>query len=329
MGGSDHVVDGYLTSGAYAARHGAGNALESLFKLFFSGSEPRFPTIASTYNRMLAIALLLAGAVVAMALIERMLGGPKGAGWDVLPRTLAAVIAAVVGLGLVEYAAHYANLLAHAWDLAFAEHGLNLVQKIRDTYQPSADFGQALGSALGLLLIALFTIVLVILIAIELVIRSALILITTAFLPLVCVMAIWPRLSPALSHLAEFMTALLLSKFVIITAVYIGFSMVADGYGAPKGDTTNTGGMVVGLATLLIALFSPIVLLQGIRFAHTAGASTARAWSTGGFKAAGAVAGAGLGRRLIGSGSRGLRSAAGRAGAGRRANKQVDPRSTP
>jgi hypothetical protein len=278
---------------------------------------------------MLAIALLLAGAIVAMALIEQMLGGPRGAGWDVLPRTLAAVVAAVLGLGLVEYAAHYANLLAQAWDIAFAEHGLNLVQKIRETYQPSADVGQAFGSALGLILITLFTMVLVTLIAIELIIRSALILITTAFFPLVCVLAIWPRLSPALSHLAEFMTALLLSKFVIITAVYIGFSMVADGYGAPKGDTTNTSGMVAGLATLLIALFSPVVLLQGIRFAHTAGASTARAWTSGGFKAIGAVIGAGVGRRLVASGSVPVRNAVGRSRAARRHGTQADPRSAP
>jgi hypothetical protein len=307
------AIDPYVSSGAHSAAQGAGNAVQSLHTSFFSGTEPNLATLVPTYNRMLAIALLLAGAFVGMALIERNLGGPRGAGWSVIPRTLAAVIAAVIGLSVVEYAAGYANLLAHAWDISYVEHGLNLAQKIQSAYSHPASAGQALGSALGLILTGLFTMVLVMLIAIELVIRSALILTTTAFLPLVCVMAIWPRLSPVLSHLVEFLVAVLLSKFVIVTAVYIGFSMVASGYGAPKSDTAASDGMVIGLATLLIALFSPIVLLQGIRFTHTASASAVRGWGAAGIGAASAVA-------LRGLASRGARRAA-QPGLGKRAGE--------
>ena len=54
---------------------------------------------------------------------------------------------------------------------------------------------------------AVLTLLLTILLQVELVLRSALLMVTTAFLPLVCVMAIWPRLSglagPDLSRPAE------------------------------------------------------------------------------------------------------------------------------
>src|SRR5205807_2303358 len=46
------------------------------------------PGLTHAYSRMLAIALLLVGAVVAFALVERLLGGSHGAGVEIVPRTL-------------------------------------------------------------------------------------------------------------------------------------------------------------------------------------------------------------------------------------------------
>ena len=79
-------------------------------------TEPSFTAIGPAYNRMLAIALLLAGAFISAAVAERVLGGPKGAGWNVIPRTVAACMAAFAGLGVVEYLAHYASLMATAME---------------------------------------------------------------------------------------------------------------------------------------------------------------------------------------------------------------------
>ena len=64
--------------------------------------------------------------------------------------------------------------------------------------------------------------------------------------------------------MAEFLVLLLMSKFVMVTAVYVGFSMVA--YGAIPGNQ----GMAVGIATLLLAAFSPMLFRsQGIRIGET------------------------------------------------------------
>ena len=205
----------------------------------------------------------------------------RSAAFSLLPRTLAAVTGAVVSLSLVQYLAHYAGLLAHTWDPGFLAGTQQLIQHVNAAYAVPATAGAALGSAVGLILMSLLTVLLAVLLLMELVLRSALLLVTTAFLPLVCVMAIWPRLSPALTHLVEFLVALLLSKFVIVTAVYIGFTMVVAGSAAPAADATGSGAMVVGLATLLVALLSPVILLQGIRFTHTAGATAVRGWSLG------------------------------------------------
>jgi hypothetical protein len=85
-------------------------------------------------------------------------------------------------------------------------------------------------------------------------------------------MAIWPRLAGAATRMAELLVLLLMSKFVMVTAVYVGFSMVA--FGAIPGNQ----GMAVGIATLLLAAFWPILLLQGIRIGQTSTSSVVRGW---------------------------------------------------
>ena len=56
--------------------------------------------------------------------------------------------------------------------------------------------------------------------------RAALVLTITAFVPLVCVLAIWPRMAGGALHLAEFVIGLLLSKFVVATAFVVGLSLL-------------------------------------------------------------------------------------------------------
>jgi hypothetical protein len=143
---------------------------------------------------------------------------------------------------------------------------------VQAIYAQSITPAQALGSWIGLLIVALLTVALVLLVYVELVLRAALILVTATFVPLVSVMAIWPRLSGAASHLAQFLLALLLSKFVIVTALYVGFTMVAQGLGASNGSS------LAGLAILLVAVFSPVVLLQGVRFAEAGTSHLVRGW---------------------------------------------------
>ena len=273
--GTDQYVNAYAQQAAQAA----GQAVAWLLKVLGPDTEPSFGAISLAYNRMLAIALLLAGAFISAAVAERILGGPKGAGWNVIPRTVAACMAAFAGLGVIEYLARYAALLPTAW----ASPGGELTSGIQAGSQQLYVTGgqeQALGSFIGLLLVAIITLLLTLLLYVEMVLRAALILVTATFIPLVCVMAIWPRLSGAATRMAEFLVLLLMSKFVMVTAVYVGFSMVA--YGAIPGNQ----GMAVGIATLLLAAFSPLLLLQGIRIGESSTSSVVRGWGAAGISAA-------------------------------------------
>lgn len=303
---SSSYFDAIVALVAKAIAVAAGTAVLGLVRAFGEATEPDLSSITGTYNRMLAIALLLAGAFIAMALIERILGGPRGAGWDVVPRALAACGAAVVALSLVRYLAGYASLLSTAWTTDFLSDALGLLPRIAGMYSSPEATVAAVGSGAAIV-VGLVTLLLAVLVYVELVIRAALILVTTVFIPLVCVMWIWPRTAGAASHLFEFLVALLLSKFVVVTAVYVGFSLAVHGLvSAPVPGAAP--GVMTGLATLALAAFSPIVLMQGVRFTHQgagnivrSGAATAVRAGTAG---AGLALGLGLGSRFASLGGR-------------------------
>jgi hypothetical protein len=297
MGGSatDQWVQQWAESIARWSAQTAGEAVKSLLQVFGPATEPSFGTISPAYNRMLAIALLVAGAFVVFALLEKILGGTKGAGWEVLPRTLVACMAAFAALGVVEYAAYYANLLASAWNQDFFGASALLAGKVDAIYSAPITGRQALGSAAGMFLVCFLTTLLALLIYIELILRAALVLVSTTFLPFMCVMAIWPRMAGVLRHLVEFIVALLFSKFVIATAVYVGFSLVAHGFAGDRPGQDAPNALITGLATLMVAAFSPLILLQGIRITDASASNLVRTWGGGAARAATGAAGFGLG----------------------------------
>ena len=267
-----------VTQLALAALAFAGAQVQLLLSAFGSSTEPDFGSVASSYGEMLAIALLLSGAVIACALIERILGGQQGAGWSVIPRTVMCVALAVCGIQIVQYLAHYADLLANVWFLPTTSgqdsHGILAAWGI-DSQQTASSF--VTKNVWNLLLLGFFAGILAFFVYLELVIRGALILLLTLFIPLVCVMGIWPRLTASAVHLAEFLVGLLLSKFVLATAVALGFGLLIKGLFV-QHTGSPTQGLATGIALLLIAAFSPVVLVQGLRFTHSAAGQASRRW---------------------------------------------------
>jgi hypothetical protein len=273
-------------------------AVLTLLGAFGSGTEPDFGSVAPAYDRMLAIGLLLVVFFASMAIAEYQLGGSQGAGFSAIPRTLVACFAAFVGLALVGYLESYAALLATAWTPDFLGQNAHLDQVISRLYNAKQLSAPALGSVFGLMLTAVLTVLLALFVYVELVLRAALILITTTFIPLVSTMWIWPRLAGAASHMAQFLVGLLLSKFVIATSVYVGYSIIVKGLVDSAGGAASTG-MVIGLATLAVAALAPVVLLQGVHFGHQASAPLARGWAMAGANMATSV-----GQRLRGPAGR-------------------------
>jgi hypothetical protein len=280
--------DQLMASLAYWAATDARLAILSLLSSFGNSTEPDFTAIAPVYDRMLAIALLLLGAVVAFGMIERIAGGPQGVGWAVVGRVVVAVFFAYSGLAVVQYMASYSALLATTWTPDFLALA-NAVGPAGDPIGVAGGLHQG-RSLLGLILTALLLAFLALVVYLELIVRSALILTVTAFVPLVCALSIWPRMASSAVHLGEFLIGLLLSKFVVATALYVGLHLVVPALIKGQPPAGKADWMESGVAVLLIAAFSPLVLFQGLRFAHGSAGSVAR----------------GLGANGVGAGSFGV-----------------------
>jgi len=245
-------------------------------------TEPDLAAIVPVYDRMLAIALLLVGAIIALALVERIAWSSQGTGLAIIPRVVAATFFAYAGLGTVKYVAGYASLLATVWSPDFTKLSNVLIHSVAvsDAVAQSGGSGPHV-STFGLIVTAVTVSLLAVMVHLELVIRSALILTVTAFVPLVCVLSIWPRLAGAATQLASFMIGLLLSKFVVATAVFVGFRLVVVALTAPTDTDTTENWMASGVAVLLIAALSPLVLFQAVRIGHASAGQVARGWVGG------------------------------------------------
>jgi hypothetical protein len=256
--------------------------------------------IVPVYDRMLAIALLLVGAIVALALIERIAWGSLGTGLALIPRVVAASFFAYTGLGVVKYVGGYAALLATTWSPDFAKLSDTLRHSVAasDVVTSSGAAGAHV-STFGLIVTALCLCSLTVMVHLELVVRSALILTITSFVPFVSIISIWPRLASAATTMAEFLVGLLLSKFVVATAVYVGFRLVVVALISTVDTDTTENWMASGVAVLLIAAFSPLVIFGALRFAHNQAGSVARTLTAGALAMAPIGKVVGVGRTLL------------------------------
>jgi hypothetical protein len=274
---ADQIVNQVAISVANWSTAMAVSSVKWLLASLGQSTEPDLAAIVPVYDRMLAISLLLVGGVIALALIERVAWGSLGTSLAVVPRVVAATFFAYTGLSLVKYFAGYAELLATAWSPDFNKLTDTLMRHVAtsDAATLAATSGTHV-STFGLIVTALTLSCLTVMVHLELVVRSALILTITSFVPLVSVMSIWPRLAKAAATLSEFLIGLLLSKFVVATAVFVGFRLVVAALVSPTDNDTTENWMASGVAVLLIAAFSPVVIFTSLRFAHAQAASVAR-----------------------------------------------------
>ena len=245
-------------------------------------TEPDLTAIVPVYNRMLAIGLLVLGAVVALALIERIAWSSQGTGLSLIPRLVAATFFAYSGLAAVKYVAGYAALLAIAWSPDFGKLTDTLMHSVAvsDVVAQSGVSGPHV-STFGLIVTACTLSFLAVVIKLELAIRSALILTVTCFVPLIAVISIWPRLAGAATQLASFLIGLLFSKFVVATTVYVGFRLVVLALASPTDTDTTENWMASGVAVLLIAALSPLAIFQAVKLGQTSAGQVARGWVGG------------------------------------------------
>jgi hypothetical protein len=243
-------------------------------------SEPDLTVIVPVYDRVLAMALLIVGTVIVLALIDALASGNLTGAIAVVPRVVACAFAAYTGLALVKYVAGYAALLATVWTPDFSALNNLLIHSVAvsDAVAEHGGHGPHV-STFGLIFTALLVSALAVMVHLELVVRSALILTVTGFVPLVCVISIWPKAVGSATTLAEFLVGLLLSKFVVATVVYVGFRLVVVALTSTADTDTTENWMASGVAVLLIAAFSPLVVFSALRFTHTQAGSVARGFT--------------------------------------------------
>lgn len=286
MGGNDYqaqaaqIVNDVVIAIANWSTAAAVASIQWLVSGLGKASEPDLSVIAPVYDRVLAIALLLLGTIVAFALIDAIATGELRNGLVLVGRVVIACFGAYAGLALVKYVAGYAALLATTWTPDFAQLNTLLVHSVAVSNAVVQQGGTGPHvSTFGLIFTAMSVSCLAVMVHLELVVRSALILTVVAFVPLVCVIAIWPRAAGSATTLSEFLLGLFLSKFVVATVVYVGFRLVVVALTSTADTDTTENWMASGLAVLLIAAFSPLVVFSALRFTHHQAGSVARSFA--------------------------------------------------
>jgi hypothetical protein len=129
------------------------------------------------------------------------------------------------------------------------------------------------GGLLGVIFFLLF-LVGALLVWIELIVRSSLIYLLIAAAPLTLAARVWPATRSAFRRLCEIGLALILSKFVIALALALGAAALAGG--GPQDGTVGTAagldaaGLLSGATLMLLAAFTPFVLLRILPILETA-----------------------------------------------------------
>ncbi|HEX4864324.1 MAG TPA: hypothetical protein VFV02_09640 [Acidimicrobiales bacterium] len=132
-----------------------------------------------------------------------------------------------------------------------------------------------------------------VLVWLELVLRSAAIYVAVFFMPLGLVTYVWPATAGIAKRSVEVLVALVLCKFVIFSTLWLGLSAVSGG--------NSIDGTLEGSGILLLASFSPFVLLKLVPIAEVNAIAHLEGMSRRPFRAAsrGAATVAGPGHPVV------------------------------
>jgi hypothetical protein len=99
----------------------------------------------------------------------------------------------------------------------------------------------------------------------ELVVRMSILTLLLAIVPVVFPLAVIPNLRRVALRLIETFTAVVVSKFFIVIALLVGFGEISLG---------SATAAIVGVVTMVLAIFSPVILMRIIPFLEKSAASS-------------------------------------------------------
>ena len=288
------VGDDVLKQVATWVSEGAAWLMGRVAKAIDSSTTPHLGTrgFLAQYGKMAEIAAVMAAAMLLLAVLEGLAQSSLAA----LARTAfldlpLALIGTSVAFVVVELLLGATDGLCEAVSGSASADGQRFfAEAIHSLAVAGAAAGGALGGtagggpANGAVAVPLFVTFLVAVIAafasffvwIELLMRDAAIYVVALFVPLSLAASIWPRWSGAMRRTAELLVVVIASKFVIVAILSLAASLLAHNAGQVEQILSAS-------ALMLLACFSPIVLLRLVPFAEGAmAAAYARRSATGG-----------------------------------------------
>jgi hypothetical protein len=164
-----------------------------------------------------------------------------------------AVLGTAVAIELVDRAVQLTDLLSNQVAASLGRDPRVALGGVTRAIDILAVPGGATGGfvfTIGALLLALGAL----LVWLELLVRSSAIYVAVLFLPLVLSGLVWPATARWARRLVELLTALILSKFVIVAVISLAAGALTT------GDGLND--VLAGAALLLLAAFAPFVILR-------------------------------------------------------------------
>jgi type IV secretion system protein TrbL len=246
---------------------GAGWLVGRVGGLIDTSTTPRLQSrwFAGQYAQMGLLATALALPLLFLAVIQAALARNVG----LITRALAAVpVAFVLTGGAVAVVAALLGVTDWACQTISGQTGPNSREFFGDVakaFNTITDDSGPTGAAPALfvaLLASIFAALAALAVWVELLIRSAGIYVCVLFFPVVLVARIWPKLEKWATRLAEALTALILSKFVIVAVLSVAAAAVAD-----SRASEGFNGVLAAGALLVFAAFAPLVLFRLVQFA--------------------------------------------------------------
>ena len=239
---------GWIYAGIEAVVGGALEAIHSSTSVdpsvvWFSGPGSPFAAV-----RGIAVSVVLM-----MALGSIVLGVIQGDAAGMARRALLGVPAAAIATAAITVVTAHALAITDALASAvLAPTATSAGQTLAGLFTVSSI---STGGAAGVLLGGIAIIAGVVIWA-ELLVRSVLVLLLVAVAPLSFAAAVFPPARDAARRMYELLVAVVLSKLVIAIALAVGIAALAH------SPTTGVAPLVVGMGVLVLAAFSPFVVLR-------------------------------------------------------------------
>ena len=246
---------------------GAGWLVGRVGGLIDASTTPRLQSrwFAGQYAQMGLLATAVALPLLFLAVIQAALARNSA----LITRALAAVpVAFVLTGGAVALVAALLGVTDWACQAISGQSGSNsraFFSDVAKAFNTITEDSGPTGAAPALfvaLLASIFAALAALAVWVELLIRSAGIYVCVLFFPVVLVARIWPKLERWATRLAEALTALILSKFVIVAVLSVAAAAVAD-----SRASEGFNGVLAAGALLVFAAFAPLVLFRLVQFA--------------------------------------------------------------